>query len=75
MPDFKELVGLLRGDRKWCDTNLLPVHIDIRTLAAKKQSRPGSQFPGCCMDNADRFADKWVFEKLLNPQTFANAGG
>ena len=59
----------------WCDTNLLPIQTVIHTLAAKKLSRPGRQFPGDCMDNADRFADKWVFEKLLNPQTVVNAGG
>ena len=27
------------------------------------------------MDNADKFADKWSFEKVANQQTVANAGG
>ena len=27
------------------------------------------------MDNADKFADKWNFQKVKCPQTIANAGG
>jgi len=27
------------------------------------------------MDNADKFADKWNFQKVKCPQTLANAGG
>ena len=66
MSDSEELVG---------DTNLLPVQNVIRTLAAKKQSRMGIQFPGDCMDNAYKFAYKWTFEKVANQQTLGTAGG
>ena len=54
-------------------TRKLPVQSDIRTLARKKLWRLGLQFPRSCMDklilNADKYADKWVFPKLANPQT------
>ena len=51
--------------------SLLPVQTVIRTLAVRKQSRPGNQFPRGCMDNVD----KRVFEKVANQQTVGNAGG
>ena len=61
------------------DTNQLPLLTVIRTSAAKKLSRPGSQFPRGCMDNVfksvDKWVDKWVYEKVVNQQTVANAGG
>ena len=53
----------------------LPVQSVIRIFLTKKQSRLESQFPGDCMDNAYKFADKWTFEKVANQQTLGNAGG
>ena len=62
----------------WDDIQL-PVQSVIRIFLTKKQSRLESQFPGDCMDNAykfaDKFADKWTFEKVANQQTLGNAGG
>ena len=49
LSDFEELV--------W-DEFQLPVQSDMHTFLAKKLSRPGMQFPGNCMYNADKFADK-----------------
>ena len=53
----------------WADIQL-PVQSVIRIFLTKKQSRLESQFPGDCMDNAykfaDKFADKWVVA-LANP--------
>ena len=42
-----------------CDENQLPVQGVIRTFLGKKLWRPERLFPGNCMDNADKFADKW----------------
>ena len=46
----------------------------IRTLVAKKLLRPEHQLLRGCMDNADKFADKWISLWGQYSQTVANAG-
>ena len=48
---------------------MLPVQRDIRTLVWKKLLRLEQPYPKGCMDNADKFANKWIFQKMGNPQT------
>ena len=59
MSNFEELVGVTDRRSKWCDRNLLPVQCVIRTFLEKKFWRLESLFLGNCMDNANKFADKW----------------
>ena len=49
----------------------LPVQSVIRTFLERKLWKPESLFPGNCMDNADKFADKWGVA-LANPAIARN---
>ena len=40
------------------ELNFLLVQTDMRIFLTKEQLRLGIQFPGDCMDNAHKFADK-----------------
>ena len=51
-----------------CDENQLPVQGVIRTFLGKKLWRPERLFPGNCMDNAYKFANKWGAD-LAKPAT------
>ena len=48
---------------------MLPVQSDIRTLAWKKLWRLEQPYPKGCMDSVD----KWIFQKMGNPQTLGIA--
>jgi len=53
----------------------MPVQSIISTFLVKELSGLEIQFPGDCIDNVVKNADKWTFEKVANQQTLGNAGG